>query len=215
MKRMLEGLYVITDKKLIPRQRFIETVEKALRGGASILQLREKDTPADEVIKLGKALLTLTRKYEVPLIINDSVELAKTIGADGVHLGEDDLPLAQAREALGRDKIIGVSCYGNIERGLYAERDGADYVAFGTPYFTPTKPERDPTPFDVLREAVSKIKSIPIFAIGGINPENADSVMETGVDGIAAITAVFGADDPEKAARELAVIADNHLRMRD
>ena len=215
MKRMLKGLYVITNKKLISRDSFAATVEKAIQGGASVVQLREKDTPGDEVVGFGRALLKLTKKYEIPLIINDSIELAMAIGADGVHLGEDDPKVSYAREALGGDKIIGVSCYGKLERGLNAERDGADYVAFGTPFFTPTKPERSPTSFDVLREAVSKIKSIPIFAIGGITHENADSVFETGVDGIAVITAIFGAGDPEKAARELASIAEKHLKKRD
>ncbi len=203
MKRMLNGLYVITDKKLIPRERFAATVEEAIRGGASVVQLREKNTPKDEIIELGKSVLKITAKYGVPLIINDSAELAREIGADGVHLGEDDPDVAHAREVLGRDNIIGVSCYGKIERGLNAERDGADYVAFGTPFFTPTKPERTPTSFDVLREAVTRIKSIPIFAIGGITPENAESVLETGVDGIAVITSVFGSPDPEAAARDL------------
>ncbi|HET7290401.1 MAG TPA: thiamine phosphate synthase [Thermodesulfobacteriota bacterium] len=212
MKRMLKGLYVITDKKLIPRDRFADTVEEAIRGGASVVQLREKDTREDEVIEIGKTLLGLTRKYGVPLIINDSAELARVIGADGVHLGEDDPMVAHAREVLGRDKIIGVSCYGKIERGINAERDGADYVAFGTPFFTPTKPERTPTSFDVLKEAVSRIKSIPIFAIGGITPENAESVLETGVDGIAVITAVFGSGDPGKAAREIASIAERYSK---
>lgn len=212
MKRMLKGLYVITDKKLIPRDKFAATVEEAIRGGASVVQLREKDTPEDEVIEIGKTLLGLTRKYGVPLIINDSAELAREIGADGVHLGEDDPMVAHARDVLGRDKIIGVSCYGKIERGINAERDGADYVAFGTPFFTPTKPERTPTSFDVLKEAVSRIKSIPVFAIGGITPENAESVLETGVDGIAVITAVFGAEDPGKAARELASIAERYSK---
>ena len=210
MKRTLKGLYVITDKKLIPRDRFVETVESAVRGGASVVQLREKDTPGDDVVGLGKALLKVTGKYGVPLIINDSVELAKAIGADGVHLGEDDPMVSHARAVLGGDKIIGVSCYGRLERGLDAERDGADYVAFGTPFFTPTKPERAPTSFDVLREAVSRIKSIPIFAIGGITPENADSVLETGVDGIAVITAVFGSGDPEKTSRKLSTIAKTY-----
>jgi thiamine-phosphate pyrophosphorylase len=214
MKRMLKGLYVITDKKLIPRDDFLATVEMAVRGGANVVQLREKDTPRDEVLTLGKAVLELTRKYGVPLIINDSIELAKEIGADGVHLGEEDSEVPRAREVLGKDKIIGVSCYGKLERGLDAERDGADYVAFGTPFFTPTKPERTPTSFDVLRAAVSRIKSIPIFAIGGITPENADSVLETGVDGIAVITAVFGSGDPEKAARELASITANYNKNR-
>lgn len=203
MKHRLKGLYVITDKKLIPRDRFAATVEEAIRGGASIVQLREKDTPPDEVIELGKSLLKVTVKYGVPLIINDSAELTREIGADGVHLGEDDPNVAHAREILGEDKIIGVSCYGKIERGINAERDGADYVAFGTPFFTPTKPERTPTSFDVLIEAVTRIKSIPIFAIGGITPENAESVLETGVDGIAVITSVFGSPDPEATARDL------------
>jgi thiamine-phosphate pyrophosphorylase len=214
MKRMLKGLYVITDKKLIPRDRFAATVEEAIRGGASVVQLREKDTPEDEVIEIGKSLLKVTTNYGVPLIINDSAELARKIGADGVHLGEDDPMVAHARDVLGRDKIIGVSCYGKIERGINAERDGADYVAFGTPFFTPTKPERTPTSFDVLREAVSRIKSIPVFAIGGITPENAESVLETGVDGIAVITAVFGAEDPGKAARELASIAERYSNIK-
>jgi thiamine-phosphate pyrophosphorylase len=214
MKRMLKGLYVITDKKLIPRDRFAATVEKAINGGANVVQIREKDTPRDEIISLGRDLLSLTKKYGVPLIVNDSIELAMEIGADGVHLGEDDPPIAHARDVLGNDKIIGVSCYGKIDRGLNAEREGADYVAFGTPYFTPTKPERAPTSFDVLREAVSRIKNIPIFAIGGITPENADIVLETGVDGIAVITGVFGSDDPERAAKELAEISEKHLHTR-
>jgi thiamine-phosphate pyrophosphorylase len=130
-------------------------------------------------------------------------------------LGEDDPAVSHAREALGKDKIIGVSCYGKIERGINAEREGADYVAFGTPFFTPTKPERAPTSFDVLREAASRIKSIPVFAIGGITPENAGSVLETGVDGIAVITAVFAAENPEKAARELSSIAANYTKKKN
>ncbi|MBI2487339.1 MAG: thiamine phosphate synthase [Deltaproteobacteria bacterium] len=204
MKYLLSGLYVITDKKLIPRDRFIKTVEKTLIGGAKIVQLREKDTPEEEIIKLGKDLHEITRKYGVPLIINDSPVLAKEIGADGVHLGEDDPPISEARKLLGSEAIIGVSCYGMIERGLQAEKEGADYVAFGTPFFTPTKPERKPTPFEVLREAKRKITRIPIFAIGGINAENARSVLETAVDGIAVITSVFSSSDSEKASQDLA-----------
>jgi len=203
MRYLLKGLYVITDKKLIPRDGFIETVEKVIAGGAKIVQLREKDTPQEEIIRLGKGLLEATKKYGIPLIINDSPELAKEVGADGVHLGKDDPPISQARRLLGGEAIIGVSCYGEIERGLEAQDMGADYVAFGTPFFTPTKPERLPTSLEVLREAKRKIR-IPIFAIGGINTENAPSVLETGIDGIAVITSVFGSPDPEKVARDLA-----------
>ncbi len=202
----LKGLYIITDKRLIPRDRFIEIVEKSIRGGAKIVQFREKDTPEEEIIKLGKGLLEITRRYKIPLIINDSPELAKEIGADGVHLGKDDSEVFSARRLLGSEAIIGVSCYGEIERGLWAKREGADYVAFGTPFFTPTKPDRGPTSFEVLREAKRRITGIPVFAIGGINIENAQSVLETGVDGIAVITYIFGSPDPEKAARDLACL---------
>ena len=201
---ILKGLYVITDQKLIPRDRFIETVEKAIRGGAKIIQLREKDTPEEEIIRLGKELLKITRRYGIPLIINDSPKLAMEIGADGVHLGKDDTEISEARKILGSEAIIGVSCYGDVERGLQAEKEGADYLAFGTPFFTPTKPDRKTTPFEILKEAKRRIKTIPIFAIGGITKGNAKSVLETGVDGIAVITAVFSSPNPEEAARNLA-----------
>jgi thiamine-phosphate pyrophosphorylase len=209
MKYSLKGLYVITDKKLIPRDRFIEIVEKVIRGGAKIIQLREKDTPEEEIVRLGKELLKVTRKYEIPLIINDSPELAKEIGSDGVHLGREDPGIFESRNLLGSKAIIGVSCYSEIERGLRAEREGADYVVFGTPFFTPTKPDRKPTPLEVLKEAKRRITRIPVFAIGGITKENAQSVLETGVDGFAVITSTFGSPDPEKAARSLASLFEN------
>ena len=208
MKNNLTGLYVITDKKLIKRAGFIETVEKSIKGGARIVQLREKDTPKNEILNLGRELLKLTRRYDVPLIINDSPELAKEIGADGVHLGGDDTSIKNARAILGDEAIIGVSCYNQIERGLNAVQNGADYVAFGTPYYTPTKPEREPTSIEVLKEAVYVISQIPIFAIGGITKENDSEILGTGVDGIAVITSVFGSPDPENAARELATLSN-------
>lgn len=203
MKNNLRGLYVITDKKLIGRDQFVVTVEKSIKGGASIVQLREKDTPEKEIIDLGRQILQVTKKYNVPLIINDSPELTREIGADGVHLGGEDGSITKARELLGNNAIIGVTCYNEIERGLYAVQNGADYVAFGTPYYTPTKPEREPTSIDTLKEAVSLINTIPIFAIGGITKENAGPILETGVNGIAVITSIFGSTDPETAAREL------------
>ena len=207
MKKNLKGLYVITDKKLINRDRFIETVEKAIKGGARIVQLREKGTPENEIISLGREILKVTRSYRIPLIINDSPELAQEIGADGVHLGGEDASITNARAILGDMAIIGVSCYNHIGRGLKAMENGADYVAFGTPYYTPTKPEREPTTIGILREAVNLIKSIPIFAIGGITKDNAMPILETGVEGIAVITSVFGSPDPETAARELAALS--------
>lgn len=201
----LGGLYVITDPDLIPESRFARTVESALRGGAKIVQLREKKAPRGEVVRRGKILLGITRKYGVPLIVNDSPEAAKEIGADGVHLGGDDAPVSAARRLLGGKAVIGVSCYGDIRRGTGAEKEGADYAVFGTPYFTRTKPDRKPTPFETIAEAKKKLK-IPVFAIGGITPENAPEALKAGADGIAAITAVFGEEDAENAARRLAEV---------
>lgn len=216
-KRGLGPLYVITDKNLIPKascylelvERFEETVEQAIKGGANVVQLREKDSTADEIIALGKGLLKITKRYQLPLIVNDFPHIAKAIGADGVHLGESDCSVGEARNILGEGAIIGVSCYNQISRGLAAQSEGADYVAFGTPFFTPTKPNREPTPIDVLKEASRKIKRIPVFAIGGITEANAELILESGADGIAVITSVFGAPDPEKAARALSSLINN------
>ena len=199
----LSGLYVITDEKLIPRVHFLETVEKALAGGANIVQLRDKTSAPSEIVALGRELLGVTKRYGVPLIINDSPDLMMEIKADGVHLGEDDPNVIPTRKKLGNGAIIGVSCYGSVPRGINAERMGADYVVFGTPWSTPTKPGRIPTPFETLVEAKTAVAGIPIFAIGGIFAHNAAEVLATGVDGVAVITSVFGSDDPERASREI------------
>lgn len=197
----LRGLYVITDEKLIPRGRFLETVEKALAGGANIVQLRDKTSAPSEIVALGRELLGVTKRYGVPLIINDSPDLMMEVGADGVHLGEDDPNVIPTRKKLGNGAIIGVSCYGSVPRGINAERMGADYVVFGTPWSTPTKPGRAPTAFEILVEAKTAVTGIPIFAIGGIFAHNAAEVLATGVDGVAVITGVFGAEDPEEASK--------------
>ena len=199
----LRGLYVITDEKLIPRGRFLETVEKALAGGANIVQLRDKTSAPSEIVALGRELLGVTKRYGVPLIINDSPDLMMEIKADGVHLGEDDPNVIPARKKLGNGAIIGASCYGSVPRGINAERMGADYVVFGTPWSTPTKPGRVPTPFETLVEAKTAVTGIPIFAIGGIFAHNAAEVLATGVDGVAVIAGVFGSEDPERASREI------------
>lgn len=201
---------MITDEGLIPRASFFETVEKSLAGGASIVQLRDKTSPRPEVVALGRELLGITKRYGVPLIINDSPELMMEIRADGVHLGEDDPNIIPTRKKLGNGAIIGVSCYGSLPRGIHAERMGADYVVFGTPWATPTKPGRIPTPFETLIEARTAITGIPIFAIGGIFSHNAAQVLDAGVDGVAVITSVFGSDDPEGASRGLCSVLKSH-----
>jgi thiamine-phosphate pyrophosphorylase len=199
----LQGLYLITDTKLIPRERFVETVEAAVRGGATMVQLREKETPREEVIRLGQALLAVTKRYDALLIINDHPSVAKAVGADGVHVGREDPPVSEARALLGPDAIIGASCYGDVTRAASAERDGADYVAFGTPFPSPTKTKRTDISLGIFREAKQQV-SVPVFAIGGITIDNARQVIDAGADGLAVVSGVFAAADVEGAARALA-----------
>lgn len=199
----LRGLYVITDTKLIPRDRFVQTVEAAVRGGATMVQLREKETPQDEVIRLGRELLAVTKRYGALLIINDHPSVAKAVGADGAHVGREDPPVSEARALLGPEAIIGASCYGDVTRALAAEQEGADYVAFGTPFPSPTKTKRTDISLGIFRAAKQRVK-VPVFAIGGITIDNVDEVIDAGADGIAVVSGVFAAADVEAAARALA-----------
>lgn len=199
----LRGLYVITDSHLIPRDRFVATVEAAVRGGATMVQLREKEATHTEIVRLGKAILAVTRRHGALLIVNDHPTVAQEIGADGVHVGRDDPPVAEARALLGPQAIIGASCYGEVERAVTAEQAGADYVAFGTPFPSPTKPKRTDISLAIFQEA-KRCVQVPVFAIGGITLANARQVIAAGADGIAVVSAVFGAPDVETAARALA-----------
>jgi thiamine-phosphate pyrophosphorylase len=203
MTAQLRGLYAITDTHLIPRARFAETVEAAVRGGAMLVQLREKEAPREEIIQLGRAVLEVTRRYVALLIVNDHPSVAKEIGADGVHVGREDPPVAETRAMVGPDVIIGASCYGDVERAVAAEQAGADYVAFGTPFPSPTKTKRTDISLSIFQEAKRRVH-VPVFAIGGITIQNAQQVIDAGADGVAIVSGVFGAPDVEAAARALA-----------
>jgi thiamine-phosphate pyrophosphorylase len=199
----LRGLYVITDTKLIPRQRFVETVEAAVRGGATMVQLREKEASQEEVIRLGRELLPVTRRCGALLIINDHPAVAKAVGADGAHVGREDPPVSEARALLGPGAIIGASCYGDVTRAVAAEQAGADYVAFGTPFPSPTKTKRTDISLGIFREVKQHVK-VPVFAIGGVTIDNVRQVIDAGADGIAVVSGVFAAADVEAAAHALA-----------
>jgi thiamine-phosphate pyrophosphorylase len=201
----LRGLYVITDAQLIPRPRFVETVEAAVRGGASMVQLREKDAPQDEVIRLGRELLAVTRRHGALLIINDHPAVAKAVGADGAHVGREDPSVEETRALLGPTAIIGASCYGDVSRAVAAEQAGADYVAFGTPFPSPTKAKRTDISLEIFQEVKRHVK-VPVFAIGGITIDNVRQVIDAGADGIAVVSGVFAAPDVEAAARALAYL---------
>lgn len=195
-------LYVVTDRPLARGRPLEQVVEAALRGGATVIQLREKEASTREFIALGQRLQELCRAYHVPLIINDRVDVALAIEADGVHVGQDDMPVALARRLLGPDKIVGATA-STPEEAHQAEADGADYLGCNAVFYTPTKTDTG-TPLGVegFRRLVQAVK-IPVVAIGGIKATNAAELIRAGAAGVAVVSAVMAADDPEAAAREL------------
>lgn len=198
---MLKGLYVITDERLTPYEenKIFTMVERALKGGAKLVQLRDKSTEDEELIKIAKDLKKLCHRFLAYFIVNDRVELALKIEADGVHIGKDDPDLREVRKSF-KDKIIGVSCYGDLERAIKAEQEGASYVAFGSFFPSPTKPESQLVDKKILTLAKKYLK-IPICAIGGITLERAKELIEAGADLIAVVSDIWKAKDIEAQAK--------------
>jgi len=190
------GLYAITDG---PRPDLLAAVKAALRGGVALLQYRDKTADSARRAFEARALRELCARFEIPFIVNDDVELALAVGADGVHLDEDDGDIAAARARLGAGAIIGVSCYDSPARARHLAAAGADYLAFGAFFPSPTKPNaRRATP-EMLREA--KPLGLPLVAIGGVTPDNARPLIDAGADFLAVISGIFAQADPEAAAR--------------
>ena len=181
-------------------------MEAALRGGVTILQLREKQAPHEELVKTAMRLKPLCRRYGVPLIINDDVEAALEADADGVHVGQEDMAVAEARRILGPEKIIGASAH-NREEALEAQRQGADYLGSGAVFGSSTKKDATTLSREELT-AVCRAVSIPVAAIGGITEENCLELAGTGVSGIAVVSALFAAADKEEAAARLRALAE-------
>ncbi|MBS0430979.1 MAG: thiamine phosphate synthase [Proteobacteria bacterium] len=201
--RRTGGLYAITDG---PRDDLPEAALAALAGGAALLQYRDKGHDAARRLREARALAGLCARHGVPLIVNDDVQLVLASGAAGVHLGEDDADIAQARAALGRDAVIGVSCYDSLERAREATAAGADYLAFGAFFPSITKPgARHATPA-LLRDA--REFGLPLVAIGGITPDNGGPLIDAGADYLAVISGVFGARDIRAATRRYAKLFD-------
>ena len=195
-------LYVITDRQQTGERPLPEVVTAALRGGARAFQLREKDLSPRDLYPLACELRALTRQYGARLLINDRLDGALAVEADGVHLTTASLPAGVARQLLGSDRLIGVSTH-NVAEARAAEEGGADFLVVGPIFFTPSKaPYGQPIGLEALR-AVRAAVRIPILAIGGVKKANLAQVMEVGADGIAVISAVIAADDPAAASREL------------
>ena len=214
MNHEVSGLYAVTPD-VADTPGLLATAEAALAGGARLLQYRNKSASTALRLLQGRALLALCREYQVPLIINDHLDLALALDADGLHLGAGDGSLTAARVRLGPEKILGASCYGELERACEAERLGADYVAFGSFFTSSVKPGAMRAPRALLRNAKRRL-SVPVVAIGGITLDNAPQLIAAGADGVAVISALFGADDVKLAARRFsALFLRRELEMRD
>lgn len=197
--RIPSGLYVITDG---PRSDLVDACAAALRGGARLLQYRDKTGDAERRLREARQLAELCTRHEVPLIVNDDVELALASGAHGVHLGRDDTDIESARARLGADAIIGATCRASLDRARDATAAGADYLAFGAFHASPSKPDAARASPDILREA--RGLGLPLVAIGGITSDNGVALIAAGADCLAVISAVFGAADITAAARRFA-----------
>jgi thiamine-phosphate pyrophosphorylase len=195
------ALYLITDRKQTLRS-LPEVIEASLKGGVKAIQLREKDLSSRELYDAAHELRKLTSLYGAKLLINDRVDIALAVNADGVHLGGRSMPVSAARKIIGRERLIGVSCHDRVS-ALAAQEEGADFITFGPVYFTPSKARYgEPVGLAALEETAELLR-ISVFALGGIKRENVGDVIARGARGVALISAIIAADDPEKETAEL------------
>lgn len=199
--REMMRLYAVTDRSWLNGQTLYEQVEQVLKGGVTLVQLREKGLGAEQFLQEARQIQQLCHRFGVPLIINDSIEVALAVDADGVHLGQDDANAAQARQLLGKDKIIGVSAH-NVQEALQAVQDGADYLGSGAVFGSGTKTNVSTLPMQTLREICSAVP-IPVVAIGGITEQNLQQLSGSGIAGAAVVSAIFAQENIEEAAIRL------------
>jgi len=196
----VKGLYAITDERLTPKDTVLEQVKECLKGGARIVQLRDKSSPDEALLPLARKLKRLCEGFGAVFLVNDRVELARQAGADGVHLGKDDTEIEKARDILGPQAIVGISCYNELERAALYEKKGADYVAFGSFFPSPTKPDAVKAPIELISGAKALL-NIPVCAIGGITSENVRELISQGVDMVAVISDLWKARDVRAKAQ--------------
>ena len=201
MKKFDTSLYFITDSSNYTEQEFLNRVEEALQGGVTLMQLREKDKTTREYIELAQKVHSITKKYNVPLIIDDRVDVALAIDAEGVHVGQSDMPIKTARKLMGENKIVGATTK-TVEQAKEAYEQGADYLGVGAIYPTTTKVNTVLTSTDTLRDICNAVP-IPVNAIGGLNKDNIDVLEDIPISGICVVSAIMKADDPKKATEEL------------
>lgn len=202
-------LYAVTDRAWTGKQSLYEQVEAALKGGVTCLQLREKDLDMEEFLTEAKEISGLCKKYGVPFIINDNVEIAIKCQADGIHVGQEDMMAADVRKRVGDGMIIGVSAH-SVEEAKEAVANGADYLGVGAMFSTSTKADASVLPWETLRD-ICRAVDVPVVAIGGINKENIVKLSGSGVDGVALVSAIFAAEDIKRECEELRYLVE---RMR-
>lgn len=200
MKNIDLSLYLVTDKSE-DIEKFLKTIEESIKGGVSIVQIREKTAETLDFYNLALKVKKITTKYNVPLIINDRIDVALAIDADGVYVGQSDMPCDVTRKLIGKDKILGVSA-STISEAKKAQEDGADYIGTGAVFPTATKDDAPSITKQDLKKIVDAI-DIPVVAIGGINHENASELIETGISGLSVVSAIMNAENPKKASEEL------------
>ena len=194
-------LYAVTDRTWLRGQTLYQQVEQAILGGATFIQLREKQLDDDAFLQEAVEIQALCKRYHVPFVINDNVGIAKQMNADGVHVGQSDMEAGDVRALLGPDKILGVSAK-TVEQAVLAQQRGADYLGVGAMFPTDSKSDASVITVDTLRD-ICRAVDIPVVAIGGINARNVDRLAGTGIDGAAVISAIFAAEDIQAAARDL------------
>lgn len=199
-------LYAVTDRAWVGKQSLYEQVESALKGGATCVQLREKELNEEEFLAEAMEISALCKAWGVPFFINDNVEIAIRCHADGIHVGQEDMAAAQVRQMVGDDMIIGVSVH-SVKEALEAVKNGADCLGVGAVFSTSTKTDVDVLPKETLRDICSAV-DIPVVAIGGINKNNISELAGTGVDGVALVSAIFSADDIESECRLLRKLSE-------
>ena len=211
MKNFDSRLYFITDSTSLSEEEFLRKTEMALQGGVTILQLREKDKTTREYIALAEKVHALAKRHNVPLIIDDRVDVALAIDAEGVHVGQSDMPVDIARKLMGEDKIVGATAK-TVEQALEAYNKGADYLGVGAIYPTTTKVVTVLTATDTLSD-ICKAVPIPVNAIGGLNTDNLDILKGIDISGICVVSAIMKADNPKTVAEELLEITKTELKI--
>ena len=200
MKNLNLNLYLVTDTNE-NQEEFLNIIEESIKGGVNLVQIREKTKDTLDFYKLALKVKEITKKYGIPLIINDRVDIALAIDADGVHVGQSDMPCDITRKLIGDNKILGVSAT-TISEAMKAERDGADYIGTGAIFPTSTKKDAETVPKKELKEIVNCV-NIPVVAIGGITIENAPTLLDTGIAGISVISAIINSNNPKESAEKL------------